>query len=963
MKKLYRIICVFFILTFLDKEVVSQNCSTQFESADHELSNRKYSNQTQNYYNGERSVRDFALNIVLFQYQDGPISELYTIMQTVDSLNLIFSPVNFHFSVCGIHVVPYPYNLDPMQVGLESFSGPVQNFVANNYFNPNMINVVFARGVTPNAFFPNSTYPFPRIVLNNSGGYLVTPHEFGHFFGLRHTHQFDFMYNPNIITDELVNGSNCNTTGDLICDTPADPGLFAFRYLPYPDCIYIDSVTVDANGDLFNPLINNYMSMLNLCTNSFTPQQYERMAYYADHDWANLKSGGKNFNLNPIPMKVCIADGPITLSASDTGIVFSGNGVINNVFYPNLTGTGNQIINFTLSGQTNIDENTDVCFVYHDTSYSTNHVWQSFTIETSGQLTGVSLGIESLGSISGNYIFYQGNGTNGQILSQGTIELNGAEGWNWHRVSFNNLFVSAGEIYTIEFNFNNNVNIEGSSFNAYNAGNNNINGDAIFLTHLIPDLPFCGNTFSFPIFVNDGDSIIPHSIVPQNLCSSSNPILLQAFPYNSQYSIDNEPAIILNPSQIGEGNHIINLSYTNLYGCQSLISSTFTVSPQADIDLIDGSVFCENDSGITILPNFPNADIYLNGNLMNGSFINFDSLGLGQHTIGFAEPGNYEVIELDQLHFPPSSGNTSWGISGNGFIYQTFTPQKSGFLEKVIFALRINNQPHPFNVIVRKGLPIQGSGMNIIYSMPANVGGFNLDFHQFQFPMNTVPVFADSLYSFELHYSGLQAGQVYGSFGNTYPGGTNGYQNADFWFKTYVRIPNYFCDADSVLKIFEIVPSLNVNLGNDTVLVSGDSITLDAGNPGNQYLWSTGQTTQNITLTAPIDESNVWVLVSGTSGCSATDTIEINLITSAFETIATPILNVYPNPGNDFITLESSRLINEYQIVNLIGQTVERKTIVGNDKITVHTKQYPSGTYFIRILTEDGEANKRWIKN
>lgn len=39
-----------------------------------------------------------------------------------------------------------------------------------------------------------------------------------------------------------------------------------------------------------------------------------------------------------------------------------------------------------------------------------------------------------------------------------------------------------------------------------------------------------------------------------------------------------------------------------------------------------------------------------------------------------------------------------------------------------------------------------------------------------------------------------------------------------------------------------------VNLGADAIICDGDSITLDAGNPGSTYLWSTGATTQTINV-------------------------------------------------------------------------------------------------------------------
>jgi len=66
-----------------------------------------------------------------------------------------------------------------------------------------------------------------------------------------------------------------------------------------------------------------------------------------------------------------------------------------------------------------------------------------------------------------------------------------------------------------------------------------------------------------------------------------------------------------------------------------------------------------------------------------------------------------------------------------------------------------------------------------------------------------------------------------------------------------------------------------VNLGNDTTIYNGQSILLDAGNPGSFYLWSTGDTTQIIEVSEPGNYS-----VEVNNACSSdTDSIQITLIT------------------------------------------------------------------------------------
>ena len=100
-------------------------------------------------------------------------------------------------------------------------------------------------------------------------------HEMGHFFSLMHTHG----PSNTKLTTELVDGSNCDTDGDGICDTPADPKLSSNTIDNF--CGYTGK-TKDANGDPFNPDTGNIMSYSRkACRNHFTEQQFARIyAYY-----------------------------------------------------------------------------------------------------------------------------------------------------------------------------------------------------------------------------------------------------------------------------------------------------------------------------------------------------------------------------------------------------------------------------------------------------------------------------------------------------------------------------------------------------------------------------------------------------------------------------------------------------------------------------------------------------------
>lgn len=117
------------------------------------------------------------------------------------------------------------------------------------------------------------------IVIQKQGsccmsGSKTHAHELGHYFNLEHT--FEVGHGA-----ELVDGSNCATAGDGICDTPADPYVHEEK----PIQVYVDqnchfvNMKKDAKGQYYDPMVGNIMSYYrDGCSCSFTYQQLLKMA-------------------------------------------------------------------------------------------------------------------------------------------------------------------------------------------------------------------------------------------------------------------------------------------------------------------------------------------------------------------------------------------------------------------------------------------------------------------------------------------------------------------------------------------------------------------------------------------------------------------------------------------------------------------------------------------------------------
>lgn len=197
---------------------------------------------------------------------------------TVGQLNAAIATVNSYYSnafleffLCeSINYIDDNnfYNFTTDQQDALTSTNNVDN-VINIYFT-NSVTTTNGGGLCGYAFFPGG----PEVILmanqcTTNGSTLS--HEIGHFFALSHTHG-----NTNgQLTGELVDGSNCETEGDFLCDTPADPQLSFSKV--NSSCNYTAN-EFDANGQMFNPNTRNIMSYSRTsCRNEFSTQQYARI--------------------------------------------------------------------------------------------------------------------------------------------------------------------------------------------------------------------------------------------------------------------------------------------------------------------------------------------------------------------------------------------------------------------------------------------------------------------------------------------------------------------------------------------------------------------------------------------------------------------------------------------------------------------------------------------------------------
>ncbi len=205
---------------------------------------------------------------------------------------------------------------------------------------------------------------------------LVLPHEIGHFFSLNHTF-YGWECNggwvpadgnpvgamtPCNVPAERVNGSNCTTAADQICDTPAD------YMFPNNSCAYTLNVK-DVNGALLDPDIHNYMNYVYGCSDyHFTDGQKDEIQN-------SLFSFNRNYiRPNYTPNLALVTGSPTIVSPQQSELIPTYNAVP--LEWTAVAGADRYLLEITTSGQVIRKIVTTNSTILTDLAPSKSYLWK-----------------------------------------------------------------------------------------------------------------------------------------------------------------------------------------------------------------------------------------------------------------------------------------------------------------------------------------------------------------------------------------------------------------------------------------------------------------------------------------------------------------------------------------------------------------------------------------------------------
>ena len=210
-----------------------------------------------------------------------PLLSRAQVDQLLEDASHFFSPICISFTACDFEVIPnYSYAVIKREDRRQEM-GVVYHY-------PRRITLFIVDELDQPCGYSELNGLNSR---NNAQIYIARscpdglPEQYAHHMGTL----LGLLDTNNDAGSELADGSNCDTAGDMLCDTPADPfgmvldtltnqwGEIADTLLNTytQDCEFV-WLGVDINRDFFNPLTTNIISPYS-CKCSFTREQFLKM--------------------------------------------------------------------------------------------------------------------------------------------------------------------------------------------------------------------------------------------------------------------------------------------------------------------------------------------------------------------------------------------------------------------------------------------------------------------------------------------------------------------------------------------------------------------------------------------------------------------------------------------------------------------------------------------------------------
>ena len=174
----------------------------------------------------------------------------------------------------------------------------------------------------------------------------------------------------------------------------------------------------------------------------------------------------------------------------------------------------------------------------------------------------------------------------------------------------------------------------------------------------------------------------------------------------------------------------------------------------------------------------------------------------------------------------------------------------------------------------------------------------------------------------------------------------------------YAQAYNANCQSARIPAQAMIYTVPSVNLGNDTMISNTTALTLNAGTGTNTYQWTTGETTESITVSVT---GTYCVTVTSAENCSNSDCILIDISTGIHTSPNEKTIAVYPNPtiGKCTVSIPSNIASVDIELIDSRGALVNRFT--GSQITEIDLTAFPKGVYWLKIKSDNSTSMQKIV--
>jgi PKD repeat protein len=180
----------------------------------------------------------------------------------------------------------------------------------------------------------------------------------------------------------------------------------------------------------------------------------------------------------------------------------------------------------------------------------------------------------------------------------------------------------------------------------------------------------------------------------------------------------------------------------------------------------------------------------------------------------------------------------------------------------------------------------------------------------------------------------------------------------------YVEATNGSCTSSRVAVTASIIPTASpIGFANQT-FCAGETVGLISVT-GSNVIWYDAPSGGNVIPNGTSLVSGATYYASQTiTSCESPTRLAVTMTLGGClgnEEFVANVIKLYPNPVIDVVTISSTEIMTNLEVINMLGQIVFSKSINENET-TIDMSRYSSGSYIVRVSVEEKTKTFKVIK-